>query len=87
MTTIICYFDIQGRSQLFQKGEAEVQNLGPFLAEIVKQTCVNEVNLNRLGSRACLRALEALVFITVTYAFSHFSWYFFFKLFNVHLCG
>ena len=27
----------------------------------------------------------ALAFLTVKYAFSHFSWYFFFKLFNVHL--
>ena len=31
------------------------------------------------GSRARLRALEALAFLTVKYAFSHFPWYFFFK--------
>ena len=35
------------------------------------------------GSRAHLRALEALAFLTLKYAFSHFSWYFFFKIFNV----
>ena len=37
--------------------------------------------------RVHLRALEALAFLTIKYAFSHFSWYFFFNFYNVHLCG
>ena len=39
------------------------------------------------GSRAYLRALEALAFLALKYAFSHFSWYFFFKIFYEPLCG
>ena len=33
--------------------------------------------------RARLRALEALGFSVLKYAFSHFSWYLFFKVFNL----
>ena len=28
------------------------------------------------GGKACLRALEALAFLNIKYAFSHFIWYF-----------
>ena len=34
------------------------------------------------GSGANLRALEALAFLSVKYAFYHFSWYLSFKIFN-----
>ena len=34
------------------------------------------------GSRVRLRALEALAFLSIKYAFSHFSWYLFFKFFS-----
>ena len=56
-------------------------------ADVVKQSQASEASQYWLGSRAHLRALDALAFLTVKYAFFHFSWYFFFKLFNVHLCG
>ena len=29
---------------------------------------------------------ELVTFLTTKYAFSHFSWYFFFKTLNLHLC-
>ena len=40
------------------------------------------------GSRACLRVLQALAFLTVQYACSnvHFSWHIFYNIFNLHLC-
>ena len=40
---------------------------------------------HQLGSRTCLRALEALAFLSPKYAFSHFSWHLFFKIFNLKL--
>ena len=33
-----------------------------------------------------LRTPEAVAFLTVKYAFSHFSWYFFFENLHLHLC-
>ena len=56
-------------------------------ADVAKRSQVSKVSQYWPGSRTCLRALEALAFLTLKYAFSHFSWYFFFKLFNAHFCG
>ena len=56
-------------------------------ADVAKRSRASEASQYWPGSRAHLRALEALAFLTLKYAFSHFSWYFFFKIFNVHLCG
>ena len=50
------------------------------LANIVKWSQVSEVSQYWPESRAHLRALGALAFLTLKYAFSHFSWYFFFKI-------
>ena len=46
-------------------------------ASVVKWSPANEVSFNRLGSRAHLRALEALGFFFAEYAFSLFSRYLF----------
>ena len=48
-------------------------------ADKAKWSQASKVSQYWPGSRACLTALEALAFWTVKYAFSHFSWYFFFK--------
>ena len=56
-------------------------------ADVAKRSRASEASQYWPGSRARLRALEALAFLTLKYAFSHFSWYFFFKFFNVHFCG
>ena len=42
-------------------------------ADVAKQSRVSEARQYWPGSRARLRALEALAFLTVKYAFSHFS--------------
>ena len=55
-------------------------------ADVAKQSRMSKVSQYWLGSRPYLRPLEALAFLILKYAFSHFSSYFFFKLFNVHLC-
>ena len=56
-------------------------------ADVAKRSQASEASRHCPGSRACLRALEALAFLTLKYSFSHFSWNIFFKIFNVHLCG
>ena len=56
-------------------------------ADVAKWSRTSKASQYWPGSRASLRALEALAFLTFKYAFSHFSWYVFFKLFHVHLCG
>ena len=43
-----------------------------------------ETLLCKPGVWSPLRAPEAVTLLTVKYAFSHFSWYLFFKLFNIH---
>ena len=48
-------------------------------ADVAKQSQASKASQYWPGSRARLRALEALAFLTVKYAFSHFPWYFFFK--------
>ena len=69
----------------FVKGGAH-KFFGDF-ADVVKRSQASKASKYLLGSRAHLRALKTLAFLTLKYAFSHFSWYFFFKLFNIHLCG
>ena len=51
-------------------------------ANVAKWSQASEVSQYQPGSRT----LEALRFLTLKYAFSHFSWYFFFN-FYVHLSG
>ena len=79
------------RRIIFMPSEARSRggprNFSRDFADVVKQSQVSEASQYWPGSRARLRALEVLAFLTLKYAFSHFSWYFFFKLFNVHFCG
>ena len=42
--------------------------------------------LCKTGVWGLLKAPEAITLLTVKCAFSNFSWYFFFKKFNLHLC-
>ena len=46
---------------------------GPRLkvADVAEYSCTNEVSYLQLGSRACLRALEAFGFLMLKNAFSH----------------
>ena len=55
----------------------------PIFADGAERRSGSEASIYRPGSRARLRALEALVFLSVKYAFSHFSWHLFFKIFNL----
>ena len=55
----------------------------PIIADGAQRWRVSEASIHRPGSRAQLRALEALVFLSVKYACSHFSWHLFFKIFNL----
>ena len=54
-------------------------------ADVAKWSQASEASQYWPGSRARLRALEAIAFLTIKYAFSHFSWYFFFK-FLMYIC-
>ena len=45
--------------------------LRPKVADVAKQSRASEASNLRLGSRACLRALEAFGFLMLKYAFSH----------------
>ena len=77
-------------SAIFTSGSKSWSRGGPQtffrdFANIAKWSWASEASQYWPGSRACLRALEALAFLTLKYAFSHFSWYFFFKIFYVHL--
>ena len=47
------------------------QVLRPKVADVAKRSHVSEASKLRLGSRACLRALEAFGFLMFKYAFSH----------------
>ena len=47
------------------------QLLRPKVADVVKQSCASEASNLWLGSRACLRAVEAFGFLMLKYAFSH----------------
>ena len=65
------------RSRIWSKGGP--RNFSRDFADVAKRSQMSEASQYRLGSMARLRVLEALAFLTVKYAFSHFSWYFFFK--------
>ena len=41
------------------------------VADVVEQSCMSEVIYLQLGSRACLRAMEAFGFLMLKYAISH----------------
>ena len=56
------------------------------LFNLAEWSHLSEVNKYRRTSRTYLRAPEALAFLNIKYAFSHFLWYRFFKNFNLHLC-
>ena len=60
------YLCFQVQIQDLVKGGAQL--LRPKVADIVKQSCMNEVSNLWLGSRA---ALEAFGFLMLKYAFSH----------------
>ena len=74
---------VSSRSSIWWRGGP--RNLFREFADIAKQSQVSEVSQYWPGSRALRWALEALVFLTIKYAFSHFSWYFFFKFF-MYIC-
>ena len=59
---------VQVRIQDLVKGG---QVLRPKVANIVKRSHASEASNLQLGSRACLRALEAFGFLMLKYAFSH----------------
>ena len=52
-----------------QGGEAQLPR--PKVADVAEQSCENEMSYLQLGSRACFRALEALEFLMLKYAFFH----------------
>ena len=57
----------------FGRGGAE--NVAHNFADVVQQSRASEASVNWPGSRAHLRALEALAFLSFKYAFSWFSWH------------
>ena len=59
----------QVRIQDLVKGGPQV--LRPKVTDVVKQSHASEASNLWLGSRACLRALEAFGFLMHKYAFSH----------------
>ena len=56
-------------------------------ADVAKQSRASKASQYWPGSRVCLSALEALAFLTVKYAFSHFHQVLFLQIFTVALCG
>ena len=54
--------------------------------DVVKRSHTNEMSFNRPGSRAHLRALEALGFFFAEYAFSLYPFVIFLKYLNTNLC-
>ena len=56
-------------SRIWSRGGPQL--LRPKVADIAKRSRVSEASILRLGSRACLRALEAFGFLMLKYAFSH----------------
>ena len=51
-------------------GQGGPQLLRPKVANVAKQSLVSKASNLQLGSRACLRALEAFGFLMLKYAFS-----------------
>ena len=62
-----------------------IQDLAGNLPVEYNYSHESEMSQTQLGSRDCLRALKALVFLTITYAFYHFLVCFLQK-FTLHLC-
>ena len=56
----------------FGQGGGGPRNFSRDFADVAKWSQANEASQYRRGSRAHLRALEALAFLTLKYAFSHF---------------
>ena len=54
-------------------GQGGPENFGQNFANVAERSCASGVSSNQPGSRACLRALEALAFLFFKYAFSWFS--------------
>ena len=52
-------------------GQGGAQILRPKVADVAKWSRTSEASKLQLGSRACLRALEAFGFLMLKYAFSH----------------
>ena len=67
-------------------GQWGTRNFVWDFADIAKQNWASKVSQYWPRSRTHLRALETLVFLTVKYAFFHFSRYFFLQNFTVALC-
>ena len=65
-----------GNQELIQdlaKGGGTPDNFFQHFADTEKQSQVSETSQYQMGSRAHVRALKALAFLTVKYVFSHFS--------------
>ena len=63
---------LQAKIQDFVKGGGGgPQLLRQNVADVAKQSHMSKVSHMRLGSRACLRDLEAFGFLILKYAFSH----------------
>ena len=60
---------LQVRIQDLVKGGTQV--LRPKVADVAKWSCTSKASDLQLGSRACLRTLEAFGFLMLKYAFSH----------------
>ena len=71
------------RSRIWSRGGP--RNFSWDFADVAKRSRMSEASQYWRGSRAHLRALEALPFLAFKYAFSHFSWYFFFN-FLMYIC-
>ena len=54
-------------------GQGGPDNFGQRFANVMQRSGASKASPNWLGSRACLRALEALAFLFFKYAFSWFS--------------
>ena len=72
-------------SRIWSRGP---RNFYQDFADVAEQIWVSQVSHNWLGSRAHLKALEALAFLTFKYMHSPtFPSTLSSKLLNVHLCG
>ena len=60
-------------------GQGGPRNFFRDFVDVAKQSQASRVSKYWPGSRARLRAMEALAFLTIKHAFSYFYWYFFFK--------
>ena len=75
---LINLWNCSSGSRIWSRGGG--QKICRDLADVAKWSLASEASQYWPGSRARLRALGAHAFLTLKYAFSHFSWYFFFKI-------